>query len=134
MERQYSVTLNGKHCGKVTVSRQGLYYRICCRCLLPSEDIFRLQAASGSRRENLGVLVPTEDRFGLDTRIPVKQLGEGEPVFSVTSKRESMQGRFVPILDEEPFAYISRLKGSFLEIKEGQVGIRVSDERILAYF
>ena len=126
MEYQYSVTRNGNPCGKVTVSRQGLYYRIHCRCLLPAEDIFRLQAASGSRRENLGVLVPVEDRFGLDTRIPVKQLGEGELDFSVHSKRQPVQSHFVPIRDEEPFAYISRLKKSFLEIKEGQPGIQVT--------
>ncbi len=126
MERQYSVSLNGQHCGKVTVSRQGLYYRIHCRCLLPSEDIYRLQAACGIRKENLGVLVPTEDRYGLDTKIPMKQLGEGELVFSVTLKREPVQGYFVPIVDEEPFGYISRLKESFLRIKEGQMGIQVS--------
>ena len=125
MECQYSVTRNGQHCGKVTVSRQGLYYRIRCRCTLPSEDVYRLQAACGNRRENLGVLVPVEDRFGLDTRIPVKQLGEGDLAFTVSSKRQPVQGQFVPILDEEPFAYISRLKKSYLEIKEGQVGIRV---------
>ena len=126
MECQYSVTRNGNPCGKVTVSRQGLYYRIRCRCILPPEDIFRLQAACGIRRENLGVLVPVEDRFGLDTRIPVKQLGEGDLTFTVTAKRQPVQGRFVPIVDEEPFAYISRLKGAFLEIKNEQVGIRVS--------
>ena len=126
MERQYSVSLNGQHCGKVTVSRQGLYYRIHCRCLLPAEDIYRLQLVCGIKEENLGVLVPMEDRFGLDTRIPVKQLGEGNLVFSVTAKRQPVQGRFVPIVDEEPFAYISRLKESFLQIKEGQLGILVS--------
>lgn len=126
MEQQYSVSLNGKPCGKVTVTRQGLYYRIRCRCLLPDNDIFRLQAACGMTKENLGVLVPTEDRFGLTTRIPVKQLREGELTFSVIPKREPVSGHFVPILAEEPFAYISRLKKSYLQIKEGQVGIRVS--------
>ena len=126
MERQYSVMLSGEPCGKVTVSRQGLYYKIRCRCQLPEEDIFRLQAARGSRRENLGVLVPTEDRFGLDTRIPVKQLGEGDLAFTVTAKRQPVQGSFVPIRDEEPFGYISRLKKSFLEIKNGQVGIIIN--------
>lgn len=126
MERQYSASLNGLHCGKVTVTRQGLYYRIHCRCLLPSEDIFRLQAACGTHCENLGVLVPTEDRFGLDTKIPVKLLGEGELAFSVIPKRAPITGHFVPIIDEEPFAYIARLKESFLQIKEGQLGIQVS--------
>lgn len=125
MERQYSVLQNGQHCGKATVIRVGLYYQIRCRCILPTEDIFRLRAECGNSLVNLGVLVPTEDRFGLDTRIPVKQLGDGELTFSVLSKREPPAGQFVPILAEEPFAYISRLKESFLEIRNGQPGIRV---------
>jgi len=126
LERQYSVSLQGQHCGKVTVTRQGLYYRVHCRCILDGKDIFRLQAECTNAKVNLGVLVPTEDRFGLDTRIPVKQLGEGELTFSVLSKREPPAGHFVPILAEEPFAYISRLKESFLEIRNGQMGIRVT--------
>lgn len=127
MEGQYPVLLNGQPCGKVTVNRQGLYYRIRCRCQIPSQDICRLQAVSGTRRENLGVLVPAEDGFGLDTRIPVKRLGEGEPAFSLSTGQETTDSRFVPILDEEPFAYIARLKESFLEFENGQMGIRITE-------
>ena len=126
MERQYSVTREGQHCGKVTVTRRGLYYQIRCRCILPGEDIFRLRASCGDRQENLGVLVPTEDRFGLDTRLPIKQLGEGELTFTVHCKRQPPAGRFVPIQEEEPFAYIARLKESFLEIQNGRMGIRIT--------
>jgi len=126
LEFQYSVTLNGQHCGKVTVDRRGLYYHVRCRCILPTEDIFRLQVTCGKVSRSLGVLAPTEDRFGLDTKIPVKQLGEGEPAFLVISKRQPVAGHFVPIVDEEPFAYISRLKESFLEIRNGQMGIIIT--------
>ena len=126
MDRQYSVSRNGQHCGKVTVTCRGLYYQIHCRCILPPEDIFRLQVQCSGKTENLGVLVPGEDGFGLDTRIPVKRLGEGALTFSVRSKREPDAGRFVPIAEEEPFAYIARLKESFLEIRNGQMGIRVT--------
>ncbi len=129
MERQYSVLLKGQHCGKATVDRRGLYYQIRCRCILPSEDIFRLQVACEDLRENLGVLVPKEDRFGLDTRIPVKQLGEGDLSFSVQPKQEPFRGLFVPITDEEPFAYISRLKESFLIRKNGQAGIQIQKKQ-----
>ena len=126
MERQYSVGRNGQHCGKATVIRQGLYYQIHCTCMLPKEDIFRLQVQCGNKKENLGVLVPTADRFGLDTRIAAKQLGEGELTFSVISKREPAASQFVPIRAEEPFAYIARLKESFLEIRNGQMGIIIT--------
>ena len=125
MERQYSVMLNGQHTGKVCVTRRGLYYHFSCRCRLPREDICRLMVSCGTVRESLGVLVPADGEFGLETRIPVKQIGEGELCFTVTGKQEPAKGRFVPIRADEPFAYISRLKESFLIRKEGQPGIRI---------
>ena len=126
MEQSYSIVLDHQAIGKVSVTRCGLYYSFHCRCTLPCEDIFRLMVRCGTACESLGVLVPAEDGFRLDTKLPVKQLGEGELSFYVVRRRESVSGIFVPILDEEPFAYISRLKKSFLVIKEGQAGIEIT--------
>ena len=36
-------------------------------------------------------------------------------------------GKFVPVYPEEPFAYMSRLKGAFLEIRNGQMGINLPE-------
>ena len=125
MEQSYTVVFGHRQIGNVSVTRRGLYYSFHCRCALPREDIFRLMVRSGKACESLGVLVPADGGFRLDTSVPVKQIGEGELSFFVVPRRETVSGSFVPILDEEPFAYISRLKQSFLIRKEGQIGIEI---------
>ena len=121
----YKVFFGNREVGKVQVSCQGLYYRFSCRCELTGDIICRLHVSCGGKRENLGVVVPVENGFGLDTILPVKKLGEGTLEFVLLPKHEAPVGQFVPIYPEEPFSYIARLKESFLEIKNGQLGISV---------
>ena len=111
--------------GKVQVERQGLYYHFSCRCRLEGDIIYRLLVTCGSVRENLGILVPKDGSFVLHTKLPVKRIGEGELSFSLVPRKEDLSGNFVPIRPEEPFAYISRLKESFLIIRDGQPGILI---------
>ena len=114
----------GKECaGKVQVTRQGLYYHFVCRCRLTGDVICRLHVLCGGRQESLGVVIPVDSGFGLDIKVPVKRIGEGSMEFRLIPKHEAGSGHFVPISPEEPFAYISRLKKSFLEYNNGKVGI-----------
>lgn len=123
MEGNYGVYFGNQLAGKVQVQRQGLYYRFTCRCRLSGDVVCRLRVTCGDRRESLGVLVPMDGGFGLDTRLPVKRLGEGEMAFTLVPKHEVPEGTFVPIYPEEPFAYIERLKEGFLAKKGEQVGV-----------
>ena len=125
MVGDYEVCFGKKPCGKVQVERQGLYYRFFCRCQLGTEVMCRLTVSCGGKQEDLGILVPVGDGFGLDTRIPAKRLGKGTPEFSLRAKQGSAEGTFVPIYPEEPFSYLSRLKESYLVYKNGQAGILV---------
>ncbi len=123
MEEQYGVTFGSQMAGKVQVQRQGLYYRFICRCQLTGDVVCRLQVTCGSRRESLGIVVPMGDGFGLDTKLPVKRIGEGQMTFSLVPKHEVAAGTFYPIYPEEPFGYIARLKDAYLSRKEGQIGV-----------
>ena len=123
MEAYYEVTLNGTPCGKVSVHRQGLYYRFSCKCVLDKNDIYRLILSCGDFQKSLGVLAPYETGFEIVTRIPVKQIREGDWLFHVIPKHTISAENFVPIHPEEPFAYLSRLKDSFLIYQDGQPGI-----------
>lgn len=123
MEGNYGVYFGNQLAGKVQVQRQGLYYRFTCRCRLSGDVVCRLRVICGDRRESLGVVVPMDGGFGLDTRLPVKRLGEGEMAFTLVPKHEVPEGTFVPIYPEEPFAYIERLKEGFLAKKGEQVGV-----------
>lgn len=123
MEGNYGVYFGKQLAGKVQVQRQGLYYRFVCRCQLSGEIVCRLSVTCGSSRENLGVVIPMDGGFGLDTKLPVKRLGTGEMEFRLLPKHEAATETFVPIYPEEPFAYISRLKDAYLVRKNGQAGI-----------
>ena len=74
----YAVSLGGKPVGRAQVSRQGLYYRVVCRCNLSGEVMYRLECACRERKTNLGILVPCESGFGLETCFPVSRVGEGK--------------------------------------------------------
>ena len=125
METHYSVSHNGKPCGKVTVTKCGLYYQFLCRCMIDRDHIYRLTLLYEGKQKNLGILVPTEESFGLSTRLPVKQLQEGEWSFQIHPKEMIQSVCFVPIRPEEPFSYISRLKESFLVDQNEEPGIRI---------
>lgn len=122
MEENYGVYFGNQLAGKVQVLRQGLYYRFICRCKLTGDVVCRLGVSCGDKRENLGVVIPMDGGFGLDTKIPAKRLGEGKMEFYLIPKHDIPTGKFVPIYPEEPFAYIERLKDAYLAKKDGQVG------------
>lgn len=121
------VTVGSRSVGRVQVRRQGLYYVFHCRCALSGETPWRLEAACGEKKEDLGVLVPMDGGFGLDTRVPVKHFLEGQPEFSLEPRQETDGGTFAPIVPEEPFSYIERLKTGFLVRKYGEIGVLFPD-------
>ena len=123
MAGEYVLNLGGQPVGKVLMEQQGLYYRFFCRCRLSGTIPYRLYGISGNRREKIGVLIPTDGGFGLDVRLPAKRFPEGELSFLLSAREEGPPGNFIPISPEEPFAYISRLRRSFLAVQNGQVGI-----------
>ena len=120
---EYEVVFGKDRVGKVQVTREGLYYRFCCRCRISGDVVCRLAVRCGEKEESLGVVVPVGEGFGLDKRLPVKNLGEGEMAFFLMPKAGGVRGTFVPIYPEEPFAYIARLKDAFLARQNGRVGI-----------
>ena len=87
----------------------------------------RVMVACGGKKVDLGICVPMDDCFGLDKKVACKQLGEGKPEFFLTPRPQRSGGKFVPVYPEEPFAYMNRLKGAFLEIRNGQMGIVIGE-------
>lgn len=123
MEGNYGAFFGNDQVGKVQVLRQGLYYAFHCRCRLTGAVMCRLEVRCGDSCENLGVLVPMDGGFGLDTRIPAKRLNGDKPLFVIIPKHDKSTGTFVPIYPEEPFSYIERLKDGYLTQKNGQIGV-----------
>jgi len=130
LEGYYQVLFGDKPVGKVQVTKEGLYYRFYCRCRMAGEVVSRLTVCWPDKRENLGVLVPVDDGFGLNTKVAAKKCGEGRPEFLIVPHKSELQGKFIPISPEEPFAYIQRLKDAFFERRYGQPGIVLRDTQM----
>lgn len=127
MEGTYQILMGEKSVGDVQVSRQGLYYCFSCRCRLSGEVVCRLTVTCGGETHSLGVPVPEGEVFVLRARLPVKRLGEGQPVFQVAPKHKHLSGIFVPLSPEEPFRYLSRLHNAVLERRGEQLGILLEE-------
>ena len=123
----YAFSLGNEQVGKLQGQRQGLYYRFTCRCRISGDVMCRLWVSCGDKRENLGLVVPMDGGFGINTSLPVKRLGEGELHFTLLPKHDAPTGKFVPISPEEPFAYIERLKEAYLARKGEQGGIELPE-------
>ncbi len=120
---QYDIYMGDRPVGQAAVERQGLYYHIRCRCQLTGEILCKVVVSRGDRQESLGLLVPMAEEFGLETRLAVKKLGEGDLRFRVLPRHGELQGKFIPLSPEEPFRYLSKLKNAFLENRNGRVGV-----------
>lgn len=109
--------------GSACVNRCGLYYHIVCKCELIGKDHFRIVASCDGKQVDLGVCVPIEGGFGLQTRIPVKRLGEGELCFKVVSGNAASSELFIPVSESEPFLHLSMLDTAYLVKRNGQTGV-----------
>ncbi len=128
MEESYEVLFGSVPAGKVQVLRQGLYYHFHCRCRLSGDVMCRLFVRRGDKEENLGVVIPMGDGFGLDTRVPVKRLGEGPMEFRLAPKHDKPREKtFVPIAPEEPFTYLEKLKDAYLAQQNGVIGAVIDE-------
>lgn len=126
----FEIQMEDKVVGRANVEKQGLYYYISCRCILPGKEMFRMIVSCGENREDLGVCVPMDGQFGVEKKIPCKRLGEGTPEFRIRTKEEKQQPgtKFIPVYPEEPFAYIRQLENAFLAHQNGQIGILIQEK------
>ena len=127
MEGTYPIMHGDRSVGLAQVTRRGLYYIFSCRLQLTGKIICRLELTCGDQTENLGIPVPEGGTFVLNKTLPASRLKEGKPAFRVMPKHDSVQGEFIPINPEEPFAYLSRLKNAYLQYRDQQIGIVIRE-------
>ena len=127
MDGTYDIFMGKEAVGTATVEQQGLYYRFCCKCSISGAVMCRVMVSCNGHHENLGILIPMGDGFGLTTKLAVKRLGKGDFRFRILPKHAKSQGEFIAVYPEEPFAYLTRLQNAFLEVRGGQVGVVIAD-------
>ena len=114
MAEVFDVTRGGQAVGRAEIKREGLYWRISCRCHRYDEEIHRLYAGG----EKIGVLIPEGKELVLEARVAAKRLKEG-CCFSLDEDRTD----FVPICPGETFACLDKVRLGRLTIREGQMGM-----------
>lgn len=121
----YSVTMGQHSVGVVSVSKEGLYYRIICRCKLPEDKLCRLAAQWEDREAVLGVLIPEGGSFCLNKRLPIKQAGLGVPQFIIPTSLEQNDQMWVPVYEDAPFTHLTDLNDARFQVVENQAGILI---------
>ena len=129
MEGTYEVLRGGQAIGSVEVTRQGLYYHICCRCRLSGEVMFRLWMCFEEDRQDLGILTPMDGCFGLKTRLPVKKAGQGSPKFQLRPNRQALSEPLSGLDPKLAVPFLTRLEKSYLARENGQICIAFKEEK-----
>ena len=114
MEGKYEVTLAGQTVGNVELKREGLYYRISCRCRMFDGEIHRLYTDG----EKLGVLVSENGDLVLETKVAARRLKPG-CMFSLDENR----GEFIPIRPGESFGHLDKVHCGRLAFRDAEPGI-----------
>ena len=114
MFQEFDLTLGKENIGKVIVERQGLYYKIVCRCVFRDPGVYRVHAAGSAGTVDLGICVPVDTGFGIMTRVSVRTLGTQICGFWVISSKNIKTNKVVRITEKEPFPYIGQLKNACL--------------------
>lgn len=120
----YDILMDSQVVGQADVKKEGLYYRIVCRCKPLSEGIHRVRVENGEISRDLGICVPTGDDFSLTTRVPVKYLPGDKLTFQLIPKDAPQ--KVVPVAQDQPFAYLDMLESATLRENRDQAEILIN--------
>ena len=116
--KQYAVLNSETKVGTAKVEKQGLYHCISLRCAEP----MRVSVTGEKGTIDLGLCVPQVTGFGVETRIPVKYLGDGDLIFRTTEQTDV----FWAVYPHKPFQRLDKLRGAVFAQRDGHIGIQMS--------
>lgn len=121
MEGKYKIHDRGKVVGQASVERQGLYYCFTCSVNMQEEGLYRIIVFQNERKTDLGICLPCIGRYMLTKKIPIKNFTNGEFTFAISDGQS--KDKFVPIVWQEPFAYLANLEKGRFAFEDGIAGI-----------
>lgn len=119
----YDVCLGGQVVGQAEITVQGLYYRIHCRCA-QVDGIVKLIDNCEKGAVEIGICAPLLDGFGIDRCVPVKKLGDGAHMFSLSSTQKA-ELSYYRISREEPCLYLQDLPRARFVRRDGDAALLV---------
>lgn len=127
MVNSYDVFWEGKAVGTASFEKEGLYWKIRCCCDIPDDVPYQVTLKAGEEID-MGLLVREENGYCLTKRIAMKRIGDMQPSLMASPRRAKALEAFQPIISDEPFSYIEKIKNTKLETKDETVGIMVAQE------
>ena len=122
MEGPYDLYVASEKRGTVTVTGEGLYWKIVCRCDRFLGGMHELEVQAGDRQRKLGLLVPEGEFFVLRTRLPKKQLTQIHG-FVLCPRHGKEDEAFHQVHPEKPFLYLCRLEHARLTKRGNEYGL-----------
>lgn len=108
----YNILMGARVIGQAEVIKEGLYYRFSCKCTPPDAGMYRIVVSDGCNKKDLGICVPTGERFCLVSRVPVKYLPGENLEFSLVSNEKRIA---VPVKNDMPFPALDKLETAYLQ-------------------
>lgn len=104
MEGSFDVFLKEQAVGSARVYTAGLYTCFSCRCRIPNGEKLHLKVSCGESVVDLGLCIPMDDCFGVETKIASKKLAEGTWLLYLGDRKQAgdEQIELGIIADENP--------------------------------
>ena len=123
----FPVYYGEKECGSAILEKQGLYYRILCKCKIPVCRPCRIQLSADGKTINLGTCIKEGNTYLLDTKIPIKYLHGKNICFTMDSNTLKDHKTFFPVNDNVPIPHVDKLEKARLVRKGETIGIIFED-------
>ena len=119
----FPVYYGEKECGSAVLEKQGLYYRISCKCKIPVCTPCRIELSADGKKIDLGTCIKDGNTYILNTKIPVKHLLGKDLSFTMDSGALKDHTSYYPVSEDAPIPHLNRLeKARLVHMGEG-VGI-----------
>ena len=119
----FDILMDNNVSGSAEISKEGLYYRFTCVCTVPLTGIHRIYVSDGEGSTDLGICVPTGDRFTLVRRLPIKRFSSN--TFTFTLSPDNKKNTAIPVVDGEPFTQLDQLDEANLQITDAGAEILI---------
>lgn len=103
---KYAIYYQDIVAGHAELEKQGMYYRVCCKCDKSDDAGFRIQMQAGEKTLDLGICIHAEGGIGIITRVPVREVNGSELHFRLINETSD---ELFEITAEEPFLKLSEL-------------------------
>ena len=119
----FPIYYGNRELGKATLDKQGLYYRILCKCNIPTDALCTIHLQTNEKDINLGTCIRVGNQYIIDTKIPIKHVQNNDLKFCILPKNAESSSEFIPIEENSPFPNLQRLDKGRMRRQDGRAGI-----------